>query len=55
VTDLRRAGVVEEYRLGPATLEDVYVELVGRADVLANGNGHGEATTRKEAVHVDAA
>jgi len=55
VTDLRRAGVVEEYRLGPATLEDVYVELVGRADVLANGNGHGEAATRKEAVHVDAA
>jgi ABC-2 type transport system ATP-binding protein len=36
---LKRAGVVEEYRLGPATLEDVYVELVGRADALANGNG----------------
>jgi ABC-2 type transport system ATP-binding protein len=36
---LRRAGLVEEYRLGPATLEDVYVELVGRADELENGNG----------------
>ena len=39
VEDLQRAGVVEEYRLGPATLEDVYVELVGRADALSNGNG----------------
>jgi ABC-2 type transport system ATP-binding protein len=36
---LQRAGSVEEYRLGPATLEDVYVELVGRPDPLANGNG----------------
>jgi ABC-2 type transport system ATP-binding protein len=35
--DLRRAGVVEEFSLAPATLEDVYVELVGRADALANG------------------
>ncbi len=41
VEGLKRAGVVEEYRLGPATLEDVYVELVGRADALANGNGNG--------------
>ena len=36
---LKRGGRVEEYRLGPATLEDVYVALVGRADALANGNG----------------
>jgi len=36
---LQRAGRVEEYRLGPATLEDVYVALVGRPDALANGNG----------------
>ena len=35
---LRRTGIVEEYRLGPATLEDVYVELVGRADALTNGS-----------------
>ena len=35
---LQRAGRVEEYRLGPATLEDVYVALVGRPDALANGN-----------------
>jgi ABC-2 type transport system ATP-binding protein len=34
--DLKRSGVVEEYRLGPATLEDVYVELVGRADAPAS-------------------
>jgi ABC-2 type transport system ATP-binding protein len=38
---LKRTGRSEEYRLGPATLEDVYVELVGRADALANGNGNG--------------
>ncbi len=29
---LQRAGTVEEFTLGPATLEDVYVALVGRAD-----------------------
>ncbi len=40
---LKRAGIVEEYRLGPATLEDVYVELVGRADALQNGNGNGHS------------
>jgi ABC-2 type transport system ATP-binding protein len=45
VDGLKRARVVEEYRLGPATLEDVYVELVGRADALANGNGGAAATT----------
>lgn len=30
----RRAGRIEEFGLTPANLEDVYVELVGRADVL---------------------
>jgi ABC-2 type transport system ATP-binding protein len=29
---LKHAGSVEEFTLGPATLEDVYVELVGRAE-----------------------
>lgn len=38
---LKRRGLAEEYRLGPATLEDVYVELVGRIDALENGNGNG--------------
>jgi ABC-2 type transport system ATP-binding protein len=54
---LQRAGQVEEYRLGPATLEDVYVELVGRADALANGNGAGApaATATGEARRVRAA
>ena len=33
---LRRDGVVEEFSLAPATLEDVYIELVGRADALAS-------------------
>jgi len=56
VEGLQRAGSVEEYRLGPATLEDVYVELVGRADALSNGNGSSpspRATT--ETGHVRAA
>lgn len=62
VDGLKRSGIVEEYRLGPATLEDVYVELVGRADALANGNGGGAvgeatppATATKEADRVRAA
>jgi ABC-2 type transport system ATP-binding protein len=32
---LRRAGSVEEFSLTPASLEDAYIELVGRADGLA--------------------
>jgi ABC-2 type transport system ATP-binding protein len=43
VEGLKRIGSVEEYRLGPATLEDVYVELVGGADALSNGNGGAPA------------
>jgi ABC-2 type transport system ATP-binding protein len=35
--ELRREGVAEEYSLAPATLEDAYIELVGRADALADG------------------
>ena len=31
---LRRAGSVEEFSLTPASLEDAYIELVGRADAL---------------------
>ena len=30
---LQRAGTVEEFTLGPATLEDVYVALVGGLEV----------------------
>jgi ABC-2 type transport system ATP-binding protein len=30
--ELRRRGHVEEFALGPATLEDVYIDLVGRLD-----------------------
>ena len=36
---LQRAGAIEEYRLEPATLEDVYIAIVGRADALRNGEG----------------
>ncbi len=32
--ELRRARLIEEFSLAPATLEDAYVEVVGRADVL---------------------
>ena len=62
---LKRAGQVEEFALAPATLEDVYVELVGRADALQNGNSTsgaariGGSTTvdqiGEEAARVDAA
>ena len=62
---LKRAGLVEEFGLAPATLEDVYIELVGRADALQNGNGAGHAPgidgaatagqTSKEATRVGAA
>jgi len=31
----RSSGKIEEYSIGPATLEDVYIQLVGRSDVLA--------------------
>jgi ABC-2 type transport system ATP-binding protein len=33
--ELRAARAIEAYSLAPATLEDVYIELVGRADALA--------------------
>jgi ABC-2 type transport system ATP-binding protein len=33
---LEAAGLVEEFTLGPATLEDVYVALVGGADARAD-------------------
>ena len=59
VEGLKRARMVEEYRLGPATLEDVYVELVGRIDALENGNGSAHASTpvreHKEAIGAGAA
>lgn len=32
--ELRRGRLIEEFSLAPATLEDVYVEVVGRADAL---------------------
>jgi ABC-2 type transport system ATP-binding protein len=47
---LRREGRIEAFGLAPATLEDVYVELVGRADALRE-----DATDTTEATHVTAA
>ncbi len=56
VETFKGTGSVEEYHLGPATLEDVYVELVGRADALANGNGEAPvAAPRKEPAGAHAA
>ena len=40
--DLRRDGIIEEYSVAPATLEDVYIELVGRADARS-GEEAGDA------------
>lgn len=41
---LRVTGRIEEFSLAPASLEDVYVELVGRADALREGAPETEAT-----------
>jgi ABC-2 type transport system ATP-binding protein len=47
---LRRAGRIQEFGLAPATLEDVYVELVGRADALREGTADAmEATDARTA------
>ncbi len=41
---LQRTGSIEEFSLAPATLEDVYVSLVGGAAANGNGaNGAGDA------------
>ena len=55
VERLKHGGVVEEYRLGPATLEDVYVELVGRSDALASGDAPAATADRAAGDTVDAA
>ncbi len=49
---LRRAGTVEEFSLAPATLEDVYVEAVGRVDALESGS---RTMAREELTGVHAA
>jgi ABC-2 type transport system ATP-binding protein len=41
---LRETGRIEEFGLTPATLEDAYVELVGRADALREGGTDSEAS-----------
>jgi len=38
---LHEAGRLEEFALGPATLEDVYVALVDRADAARGDRSHG--------------
>ena len=40
-SDLRHANVIEEFSIGPATLEDAYLHKVGRVAALAK-NGKGE-------------
>jgi ABC-2 type transport system ATP-binding protein len=47
---LRREGRIEAFGLAPATIEDVYVELVGRADAL-----RADTTETMEARNVHAA
>lgn len=56
---LRQAGSLEEYSLAPATLEDVYVEIVDRAEARrerpdgpATGSAEPAEPTSKEAVDV---
>ena len=42
---LRRGGRIQEFGLAPATLEDVYIELVGRADALREGTADAMEAT----------
>lgn len=44
-SELERQGRIEEFAIAPSTLEDVYVELVGRADGLEAG-GDGQVDGR---------
>lgn len=39
--DLRGKGIVEEFSVGPTTLEDVYLRMVGRLDALEMAEGAG--------------
>ena len=41
---LRGDGLIEEFSIGPATLEDVYIDLVGRLDVGDEAVGGEEAS-----------
>jgi ABC-2 type transport system ATP-binding protein len=38
-SDLKKEGYLEEFSLGPTTLEDAYVRIIGRQDVLAISEG----------------
>jgi ABC-2 type transport system ATP-binding protein len=40
---LRSRQVVEEYSIGPATLEDAYLRKIGRADALENNGKEGKS------------
>ena len=37
--NLKEEGIVEEFSLGPTTLEDAYVRMVGRLDALELPDG----------------
>ena len=37
---LQQEGAIEQYGLEPATLEDVYIAIVGRADALRNAEAN---------------
>ncbi len=53
--DLRIANRIEEYSLVPATLEDVYVQLVGRADADATAAANATDSAAMEGDDVRAA
>jgi ABC-2 type transport system ATP-binding protein len=46
---MQHGGRIEEYGLVPATLEDVYVELVGRVDALRESNSSNGSKERTDA------
>jgi hypothetical protein len=41
--DLREKGIAEEFSVGPTTLEDVYLRMIGRLDALEMTQGAGNA------------
>jgi hypothetical protein len=40
--DLREKGIAEEFSLGPTTLEDAYLRMVGRLDALEMPEGESK-------------
>ncbi len=40
-TEMKEAGIAEEFSLGPTTLEDAYIRMIGRADAVGTDGEAG--------------